>query len=129
MPLWAFRKILSRKNCFFVAVNLLASPGERGDCIGVLHCARWRCGGDDEIWRRKRQKGERGMCFRPAEVGVGPVECPSCGKRVNPTNGVLPKKCPFCKTEMDTVSEPGAPAAPAAPVAPAAPKAPVAPEE
>jgi hypothetical protein len=80
------------------------------------------------------------MCFRPAEVSAG-AHCPNCGKKINVTQGVLPKKCPFCKTNLEgidpasLVSEetpgaptaPGAPGAPKVPGAPAAPKAPSAP--
>lgn len=78
------------------------------------------------------------MCFRPTEVSAD-VHCPNCGKKINKTQGLYPKKCPFCKTvfaeigwdpaaaaEEVTVPE-GAPAAPAAPGAPSAPKAPGAP--
>ena len=39
------------------------------------------------------------MCFRPAEAdaasGVHPTKCANCGKTVFPTEGLLPKKCPF----------------------------------
>ena len=84
------------------------------------------------------------MCFRPAEAdsGVHPVKCAKCGKRVFPTEGLLPKKCPFCKEDLVESDEsaapapgapkppaPGAPSAPKAPApapAPAAPKGPVA---
>lgn len=97
------------------------------------------------------------MCFRPADANAPTsIECPNCGKKVNYTNGVLPKKCPFCKTptsELEAMAAgaqgapgaavsgapatpqtakapvaPGAPAtgAPAAPQAPGAPKPPVA---
>lgn len=67
------------------------------------------------------------MCFRPAEVAQPPVNCPNCGEEVFYSNGVLPAKCPFCKTPLADVSAPGAPGAPAAPGAPGAPKAPAAP--
>lgn len=70
------------------------------------------------------------MCFRPAEAdaasGVHPTKCANCGKTVFPTEGLLPKKCPFCK-EILVEATPGAAPAPAAPGAPAAPKAPGAP--
>ncbi len=74
------------------------------------------------------------MCFRPAEANTG-AACPNCGKKVNVTQGLLPKKCPFCKTSLEGIdpaslqpaAPAGAPAAPAAPGAPAAPKAPGAP--
>lgn len=66
------------------------------------------------------------MCFRPAEAdaaaGVKPTPCPHCGKTVFPTEGLLPKKCPFCREEL--MAAPAAPAAPGAPSAPAAPGAP-----
>ena len=35
------------------------------------------------------------MCFRPAVVSVA-IECPECGKKINPVMGNLPKECPFC---------------------------------
>lgn len=84
------------------------------------------------------------MCFRPADTSL-PAHCPECGKRINKTQGVYPKKCPFCKTNLESYdldalaaeaaaqaggSAPGAPSvpgAPKAPVAPGAPKAPGAP--
>lgn len=68
------------------------------------------------------------MCFRPAEANAG-AACPNCGKKINVTQGLLPKKCPFCKTSLEGVDPASlAPAAPAgAPAAPAAPGAPVAP--
>ena len=40
------------------------------------------------------------MCFRPAEANAG-AACPSCGKKINVTQGLLPKKCPFCKTSLE----------------------------
>ena len=61
------------------------------------------------------------MCFRPAGVNEVPIECPVCGKRVNPTNGVYPSKCPFCKTvfpdlaSSPSLGKPGAPSAPSVP--------------
>lgn len=78
------------------------------------------------------------MCFRPAEAdaGVHPVKCANCGKRVFPTEGLLPKKCPFCKEELVEAADSAAPAlgAPGVPTpgapgvpAPGAPKPPVAP--
>jgi len=80
------------------------------------------------------------MCFRPAEVSAG-AHCPNCDKKINVTQGVLPKKCPFCKTNLEGIdpaslisaeasgapTAPGAPKAPGAPVAPQVPGAPVAP--
>ncbi len=67
------------------------------------------------------------MCFRPAEANTG-VACPNCGKKVNVTQGILPKKCPFCKTSLEGIDpsalSPAAPAAPAAPGVPGAPGAP-----
>ena len=78
------------------------------------------------------------MCFRPAEANVG-AACPNCGKKINVTQGLLPKKCPFCKTSLEGIdpaslsaAEPassalGAPSAPNAPAAPSAPSAPSAP--
>lgn len=74
------------------------------------------------------------MCFRPAEANAG-AACPNCGKKINVTQGLLPKKCPFCKTSLEGVdpaslapaAPAGAPAAPAAPGAPVAPGAPAAP--
>ena len=64
------------------------------------------------------------MCFRPADADTaGPRPCPHCGKTVFPVDGILPKKCPFCREELDAgVPSPAAPGAPA-PGAPAAPKA------
>lgn len=79
------------------------------------------------------------MCFRPAEAdvasGIGPTPCPHCGKTVFPTEGLLPKKCPFCREELAAGADSYAPAVPApaapapspeTPQAPAAPKAPTA---
>ena len=86
------------------------------------------------------------MCFRPAEVSAD-VFCPNCNKKIRKTQGLYPKKCPFCKTVFAEVgfdpvaaeeaaiaaapaegaATPGAPAAPAAPGAPKAPGAPAAP--
>lgn len=62
------------------------------------------------------------MCFRPAETNES-IQCPNCGKGVNYTQGLLPKKCPFCKTELSELSQ-GQSVAPQAPQAPAAPGAP-----
>ena len=70
------------------------------------------------------------MCFRPAEANAA-VACPSCGKKINYTNRVLPKKCPFCKTPLEEVAvsaTPGSPKAPGAPSAPSAPTIPGAPK-
>ncbi len=74
------------------------------------------------------------MCFRPAEANTG-AACPNCGKKINVTQGLLPKKCPFCKTSLEGIdpaslapAAPDASAAPAAPGAPAAPAAPGAPK-
>ena len=40
------------------------------------------------------------MCFRPADADTaGPRPCPHCGKTVFPADGILPKKCPFCREE------------------------------
>ena len=71
------------------------------------------------------------MCFRPPEISAGPVNCPECGEEVFYSNGVLPSKCPFCRTPLEDVSAapgapgiPGAPGAPGVPGAPGAPKAP-----
>lgn len=74
------------------------------------------------------------MCFRPAEANAG-VACPNCGKKINVTQGLLPKKCPFCKTSLEGIdpaslapAASGAAPAPSAPqAAPSAPKAPGAP--
>ena len=67
------------------------------------------------------------MCFRPPDAG-GDENCPNCGKAIHSTNGVYPKKCPFCKTPLDGSAAPTAAAgAPAIPGAPGAPKAPGAP--
>ena len=71
------------------------------------------------------------MCFRPAEANAG-AACPNCGKKINVTQGLLPKKCPFCKTSLEGIdpaslapaAPAGAPGAPAAPAAPGAPKPP-----
>ena len=42
------------------------------------------------------------MCFRPAEMDtLKPINCPNCGKKIRPTNGLFPSKCPFCKYEAD----------------------------
>lgn len=83
----------------------------------------------DELLGRKRP-----MCFRPAEVNAG-AACPNCGKKINVTQGLLPKKCPFCKTSLEGIDpaslsapDAGAPAAPSAPSAPGAPAAPSAPK-
>ena len=74
------------------------------------------------------------MCFRPAEANAG-AACPNCGKKINVTQGLLPKKCPFCKTSLEGIAPAslapaasGAAPAPSAPqAAPSAPKAPGAP--
>ena len=78
------------------------------------------------------------MCFRPGEVAV-PVNCPECGKKVNPVSGTFPPFCPWCDAELTeealraanpdlaAAAGGGAPAAPAAPGAPGAPGAPSAP--
>lgn len=74
------------------------------------------------------------MCFRPAEANAG-AACPNCGKKINVTQGLLPKKCPFCKTSLEGIdpaslapAASGAAPAPSAPqTAPSAPKAPGAP--
>ncbi len=74
------------------------------------------------------------MCFRPAEANAG-AACPNCGKKINVTQGLLPKKCPFCKTSLEGIdpaslapAASGAAPAPIAPqAAPSAPKAPGAP--
>ncbi|WP_180326612.1 hypothetical protein [Raoultibacter phocaeensis] len=86
------------------------------------------------------------MCFRPAEANAG-AACPNCGKKINVTQGLLPKKCPFCKTSLEGIdpaslaapaggaapapgaptAAPGSPKAPGAPQAPGAPKPPVQP--
>ena len=73
------------------------------------------------------------MCFRPGEVAV-PVNCPSCGKKINPVAGNYPPFCPWCDAELDEDSlraanpgvgaaAPGQPSAPGAPKAPGAPRA------
>ena len=75
------------------------------------------------------------MCFRPAEANAG-AACPNCGKKINVTQGLLPKKCPFCKTSLEGIdpaslapAASGAAPAPSAPqAAPSAPKAPGAPK-
>lgn len=85
------------------------------------------------------------MCFRPPDASA-PAHCPECGKKINKTSGLYPKKCPFCKTSfegidldelaleqaaeagaMDAPVAPGVPKTPGAPVAPGVPKAPGAP--
>ena len=67
------------------------------------------------------------MCFRPAEANAG-AACPNCGKKINVTQGLLPKKCPFCKTSLEGIDPASlAPAASGAAPAPSAPKAPGAP--
>ena len=83
------------------------------------------------------------MCFRPPDASA-PAHCPECGKKINKTQGMYPKKCPFCKTSFEGIdldalaleqaesaggaaSALGAPKAPGAPAAPGAPKAPGAP--
>ena len=66
------------------------------------------------------------MCFRPPDASGG-LECPNCGKKINSTNGVLPKKCPFCKTSFEGFGEATAPKAPSVPGMPAAPTVPGAP--
>ena len=60
------------------------------------------------------------MCSRPAAVSVA-IECPECGKKINPVMGNLPKECPFCETPLENASVAGAPGTPAPPVP--APKA------
>lgn len=62
------------------------------------------------------------------------MNCPECGKPINPMGGVMLKTCPFCKADfskylnedgtpnMDAIgSAPPAPNAPQAPTAPGAP--------
>ena len=74
------------------------------------------------------------MCFRPAEANAG-AACPNSGNKINVTQGLLPKKCPFCKTSLEGIdpaslapAASGAAPAPSAPqAAPSAPKAPGAP--
>lgn len=80
------------------------------------------------------------MCFRPAESNAG-AACPSCGKKINVTQGLLPKKCPFCKTSLEGIDPAslapsaaplpapaaGSPSAIPAPKAPGAPKPPAQP--
>ena len=74
------------------------------------------------------------MCFRPADAdgAVGPTKCPACGRMVFPMEGILPSKCPFCKTDFSEEAgediAPSASGAPAAPGAPGAPKPPTAPK-
>ena len=82
--------------------------------------------------RRVNAKGELIMCFRPADAdgAVGPTKCPACGRMVFPMEGILPSKCPFCKTDFSdamadvaptssgNVSAPGAPRGPKPPSAP-----------
>ena len=73
------------------------------------------------------------MCFRPAEMDTAqPINCPNCGKKIRPTNGVFPSKCPFCKYEadfedFDPEDDAGAIASPAAPGMGGAPAMPAAP--
>ena len=73
------------------------------------------------------------MCFRPAETGALPVLCPSCGKKIRPAQGQIPKNCPFYKSSLEgavAVEPPGeapvvkAPSAPKAsgPMVPSAPQ-------
>ena len=59
------------------------------------------------------------------------MNCPECGKPINPMGGVMLKTCPFCKADFGKyLNEDGTPnmdaigAAPPAPGAPQAPKAP-----
>lgn len=59
------------------------------------------------------------------------MNCPECGKPINPMGGVMLKTCPFCKADFSKyLNEDGTPnmdaigAAPPAPGAPQAPKAP-----
>ena len=59
------------------------------------------------------------MCFRPAEANAG-AACPSCGKKINVTQGLLPKKCPFCKTSLEGI-DPASLAPSAAPLPAPAP--------
>ena len=70
------------------------------------------------------------MCFRPAsaDADVKPVEC-SCGETIFPTDGILPKFCPYCEEPLVAPASPTAPAPsiPGAPKAPASPTAPTAP--
>ena len=66
------------------------------------------------------------MCFRPADAGAGAV-CPNCGKQIPVMGGVVLKKCPHCKADLEApgaAPAPGAPSAPGAPAAPGAPKSP-----
>lgn len=70
------------------------------------------------------------MCFRPAGVDIPDPICPECGKKLTIIGGVVMKKCPFCKADLEKYADemgysaPGAPKPPAPPGAPSAPKAP-----
>ena len=63
------------------------------------------------------------MCFRPSGV-TEQITCPSCGKKINPVMGNVPKICPFCEAEISSaVPAASAPAGGAAtPSTPGAPK-------
>lgn len=65
------------------------------------------------------------MCFRPAAMSAGPVECPKCGAKVDSSAS----KCPSCgaiaaPSMPGVLGAPGMPGAPGVPVAPGVPKAP-----
>ncbi len=57
------------------------------------------------------------MCFRPASVGSGPVNCPVCGGEVKDPANVT--ECPHCGVK---VAGAGVPAPPAPPKPPGAPR-------
>lgn len=70
------------------------------------------------------------MCFRPPELdAIKPIDCESCGETIFPVDGILPLKCPFCRTELaaSTISPPNPPFQ--KPVTPAMPKGPMAPPQ
>ena len=52
------------------------------------------------------------MCFRPAVVSVA-IECPECGKKINPVMGNLPKECPAAPPSVAGALGPPAPPVPA----------------
>ncbi|RDB59300.1 hypothetical protein C1878_15475 [Gordonibacter sp. 28C] len=61
------------------------------------------------------------MCFRPAAIETS-IECPNCGKKINPVMGNVPNECPFCSIMLSasdaTPAIPGVPSTPKAPNAP-----------
>jgi hypothetical protein len=61
------------------------------------------------------------MCFRPAGVDLPDPICPECGKKLTVVGGVVMKKCPFCKADLEKYAEEMGYSAPGPAKAPGAP--------